>query len=300
MHKIPVGETISGAYGFAFAGFLSVLGTVWLPYVAFLAFSAGVVYLIAPDLPGHLLHADFDATTFYSIWRVAGLIWLASLVVRAMVTVGLQERALGQKEGPTFVFFSLGTRVWLMIAAVFLAILSIVFILILTVGVTAALGFAAVKFVPGYGKVIAVILGIVASCWFIYACVRLTFFLPAVVVAEERIGLGRSWELGGGNFWRIIAVLFVVFVPVAIGLAIVRNAVMGPFMPMTFSQHLFHPGMNPGEMADAYKAIVKAFLMQTRAIWPFFVAYGLIQELIYLGLGNGASGKAYLAVSGKG
>ncbi len=32
MNKLPVGETISGAYGFAFAGFLSVLGITDLPH----------------------------------------------------------------------------------------------------------------------------------------------------------------------------------------------------------------------------------------------------------------------------
>ena len=49
--------------------------------------------------------------------------------------------------------------------------------------------------------------GIVAVLWYIYAAVRLVFFLPAVVVAEEQIGLGRSWALGRGNFWRIIIVI---------------------------------------------------------------------------------------------
>jgi hypothetical protein len=29
MHKVPVGETISGAYGSAFAGVLTSLGNVW-------------------------------------------------------------------------------------------------------------------------------------------------------------------------------------------------------------------------------------------------------------------------------
>ena len=300
MNKLPVGETISGAYGFAFAGFLSILGTVWLPYVALLAFSAGVIYLIAPDLPGHVMRGEFDATTLYSVWRVGGLIWLASLIVRAMVTVGLQERALGQTQGPTFFFFSLGARVWLMIAAVFLAILSIVLIALLTAGVTAAVAFAAIKFIPNFGRVIAVILGIVAVCWFIYACVRLTFFLPAVVVAEERIGLGRSWELGGGNFWRIFAVTFVVFVPVVIGLGIVQNAVMGPFMPMAFMTHDYHPGMTPGEIADVYNGMIKSFLTQIRGVLPFYIAFSLIQELIFLGLGNGAVAKGYLGVTGKG
>jgi pimeloyl-ACP methyl ester carboxylesterase len=298
MNKIPVGETISGAYGFAFAGFLSILGTVWLPYLVLAAFSAGVIYLVAPDLPGHVMRGEVDATTMYSVWRVAGLIWLASLVVRAMVTVGLQERALGLKTGPTFFFFSLGARVWLMLAAEFLAILAIILIALVTGGVVAAAVIIAAKSIPKFSAAVDVVIGIIAVCWFIYACVRLVFFIPAVVVAEERIGLGRSWELGGGNFWRIFAVMFVVIVPVAIGLTIVQNAVAGPFMPV-MQPNAFHPGMTPGEMADVYNGMFKAMLLQLRSALPFFIVFSLIQELVYLGLGNGAVGKAYLAVTGK-
>ena len=66
MHKIPVGETISGAYGFAFAGFLTVLGTVWFPYLLLLAIDGGAVYLIAPDLPAQLMHGNIDMSFVYS------------------------------------------------------------------------------------------------------------------------------------------------------------------------------------------------------------------------------------------
>ena len=297
MGKIPVGETISGAYGFAFAGFLTVLGTVWLPYVAFAVFCGAVVFLLATDLPGHVMRGEFDDAVLYSIWRVAGLIWLASIIVRSMVTVGLQERALGRAHGPAFFYFSLGAPVWRMIGAAFLAFLVLILIGLLTTGVTAALAYASIHYVPNFGKALAIILCIVAACWFIYACVRLVFFLAPVVVAEERIGLGRSWELGGGNFWRMFAVWFVVFVPVAIGLGIVRNALVGPFMPMHMPA--FHSGMTPEDFKNVYVEIFKSMFMQMRAALPFFVAIAAIQELIYLGLGNGMIAKAYLGVTGK-
>lgn len=300
MGKIPVGETISGAYGFAFAGFLTVLGTVWFPFLVFLAFCAGVVFLVAPDLPGHIIRGEFDLPVLYSVMRIAGLITLASWIVRAMVIVGLQERALGRVTGPTFFYFSLGAPVWRMIGATFLAVLALIFIGLLTTGVTVALGIAAYKYVAHFGTAIAVVLGIIAACWFIYAVVRLVYFLPAVVVAEERIGLGRSWELGGGNFWRIVAVSFVVFVPVAIGFGIVQNAIVGPFiLPHDFSQHL-KAGATPGEIAQAYEDVLKAFLQQIHTVLPFFIVFSVVRDLVFLGLGNGAIAKAYLGVTGKG
>ncbi len=299
MQKIPVGETISGAYAFAFVEFLSVLGTAWFPYVILMAFDAGVILLLAPDLPGQFMRGEFDLAFLFGIRRVEGLIWLATLVVRSMVTVGLQERALGRAQGPAFFFFSLGTPVWRMIGANVLAFLLLVLILLLTCGATAAVAFATVELIPHLGTVIAVAAVIAAVCWFIYVCVRLVFFLPAVVVAEEQIGLARSWELGGGNFWRIVAVLLAVFVPVWIGMNIVWASVVGPFIPWDLFSHL-NPGMTPEELGQFYVSIVKRVLQAMRVALPFVIAFGLIEALIFLGLGNGAIAKAYLNMTREG
>ena len=248
MHKIPVGETISGAYGFAFAGFLTVLGTVWFPYLLLIAIDAGAVYLIAPDLPAQLMHGNIDMSFVYSLHRVRGIFTLVSFVIGSMITVGLQQRALGQVQGPTFFFFSLGAPVWRMLGAYFLAIVAIVFISVITVAITTVLCIAAVHHIQHFGIAIAVILGIAAFCWIVYACVRLTFFLPAVVVAEQDIGLIRAWELGGGNFWRIIAVAFVVFVPVLIGLDIVWSGGDRAVHSASICCSQFHPGMTPDQI----------------------------------------------------
>ena len=296
MRKIPVGETISAAYGFAFAGFLSVLGTIWLPTVAFIAFCAGAVFLLVPDLPRHIMQQDFDSA-FFEIARIGGLIWLASLIARSMMTVGLQERATGRVQGPTFFYFSLGAPVWRMIGATILLVLLLLLILILLVCATGAVAYVAIHFIPRVGKAVAVIAGIVATCWFIYAIVRFAFFLPAVVVAENQIGLGRSWELGQGNFWRIFAVMFVAIVPVAIGLTIVQNAVVGPFLPMGMDSMHIHPGMTPHELLEFYKSMFKPFLAQIRQAWPFLLILGIIRDILFLGLANGAIGKAYVAVT---
>jgi len=296
MHKLPVGETISGAYGFAFADFLSVFGIAWLPHVVYVLLIAGIVYGLAPELPTQLMRGDFDDTTIYAIRRIGGLVWLVGIIVQSMVTVGLQKKALGEMPGPTFFYFSLGAPVWRMIGAVFLAILAYILIVALTVGVTVALAVVAAKSVAHFGAAIAVILGIIASCWIIYAAVRLFFFLPAVVVAEGQIGLVRSWELGGGNFWRIFAVCFVVFIPVAIGFGILQNILIGPFLPPDLFTH-FHPDMNPAELGDFYKSVLKAMFHALRGALPLIIAFGLIRSIVFLGLGNGAVAKGYLGVS---
>lgn len=299
MNKLPVGETISGAYGFAFAGFLTVLGTVWLPYLVLFALDAGAVYLIAPDLPTRVVHGDIDMSLVYSWQRVRPLIFIVNFIIGSMIAVGLQQRALGQVQGPTFFYFSLGAPVWRMIGATFLALVAYVFIMVLTVAATAALVLAAIKFVAHFGVAIGVIVGILASCWLIYAGARLFFFLPAVVVAEEQIGLVRAWELGGGNFWRIFAVAFVVFVPFWIGFYIVWGAVIGPFIPWDLFSHV-HSGMTPDQANDLSFAIIKRMLQEVRVALPVFLTLFVIQQLLTLGLANGMIAKGYLGVTGKG
>ncbi|MGB8365047.1 MAG: hypothetical protein ACLQUZ_16900 [Rhizomicrobium sp.] len=301
MDRIPVAKTISGAYGFAFGNILSVLGIIWFPYVILAAIAAGAVFGLAPGLLGDIMHGEIGPPLFFAIARVAGVIWLASIVIHAMVMVGLQQKALGRHEGNSFFFFSLDAPVWRMIGAMFLAFLVLLLIFALTAAAAAAASFAAVKFVPHGGNAIAAVAVIAAVLWCIYASVRLTFLLPAVVVAEERIGLGRSWELGGGNFWRMVAVFLAVFVPAAIGLGIVSQALIGPFIafPPDFASH-FGQHMTPEEIGNAYATFFISMSKQMVAAWPVFLIIQAIETVIYQGLGNGMIANAYLGVTSSG
>lgn len=303
MQKIPVGATISGAYGFGFGNILSVLGVLWLPHLVLAAIIAAAIYGLAPDLPGQAMRGEFDMAFFKNIIRIIGIVWLASIVIRSMVTVGLQERALGKATGPVFFYFSLGAPVWRLLGAFILAFLIIILIAMLTAGAVAAISFAAVKLLPHGGKAIAVLAIVAGVLWYIYAAVRLTFFLPAVVVAEEKIGLVRAWELAGGNFWRIFAVAFVVFVPVAIGFQIVSSALIGPFIVSSdFASHFaahFGPHFSADDVAKAYGEILTAVVKQLRGAWLLVLVINAVETLIYHGLGNGMIATAYLRVTQK-
>lgn len=298
MHKIPVGETISGAYGFAFAGFLTVLGTVWFPFLVLVALEGGAVYLVAPDLPSRVLHGDIDMTLILNVHRVRGIFWIVNLIIGSMMTVGLQQRALGLVQGPTFIFFSFGGAVWRMVAASFLAFVALIIIGVVTTVAAVALCTAATVYVAHYGVALAILIGVAACFWVLYVCVRLLFFLPAVVTAENEIGLVRAWELGGGNFWRIVAVCFVVFVPVIIGFYIVAGALLGPFIPWDMFAHI-RPNMTPQDMEQFDADFIKRMFQGLRSALPVVFLLVVIQQVIFAGLGNGAIAKAYLGVTGK-
>ena len=284
MNKIPVGETVSGAYSFAFTKILSVLGVFWLPYLLFGVIVAAAVHFLAPGLPSQIMHGPWDLSLAMSFRRVSGIIFLVGILASAMVTVGLQRKALGLHPGPMFFFFSLGAPVWLLIVAYILAILVIIFVVAITVGVCVAVWFAAGHIGSPAGAVALRAIAIIAGvCWLIYLEVRLLFFLPAVVVAENTIGLGRAWTLAGGIFWRIIGVLIVVFLPVAIGFGMVSNALIGPFIPMNF---LTHPPADPS-------AFITVMMQQLRVIGPLYLILAFVERVVFWGLGNGAIATAY-------
>jgi hypothetical protein len=202
-------------------------------------------------------------------------------------------------QGPTFIYFSLGGAVWRMVGAMFLLTVSIIVIVALSVGAAVAVSIAAINYIPHYGRAVAAVVAIATSLWVIYACVRLSFFLPAVVVAEGHIGLGRSWELGGGNFWRIVVINFAIIVPVAIGFYILWALLVGPHLPWDLLSHI-RPGMTATEIQQFDADIVKRLFQELRGVWPLVLTLFVIQQLIFTGLSNGAIGKAYLAAADKG
>ncbi len=286
MRKIPVGDTISKAYGFAFADFLSIFGIAWLPYLTVGIIAAGLVFLVAPDLPRELMQGEFDPFALLPVVPLLGLLVVLLFIAGCMVVAGIQRKALGRHPKPVFVYFSLGAPVWRMAGAFFLAWLAIVAIGAVTAAVTVAVWFAVWRLNSPYLEIVRCLAILVAACWLVYMSVRLTFLLPAVVVAEERIGLGRAWELGGGNFWRMFAVVIAVFVPVAIGLGILEMVVFGASVAIPWN---LRPDMAVDELG-------RALLRQYGALGLVAVAFQVIERILFMGLGNGMSASAYLAL----
>jgi hypothetical protein len=311
MPKIPLERTIESAYRFAFTNFFSVLGVIWLPLVAVCTLVLGLLYLTWMDMANlHALHVYFEdmksqsvdvtlsahqvqmlATAIGGALRFAGLIGLVVLIARAMVTVGVLRKALGLHEGPIFVYFSLGAPLWRMIGAMVLAILVVIGVVVATciaAGIlVAAAGYApySVRGLLRGGIVVA------AALWVIYMVFRLVFFLPAVVVAEDRIGLGRAWELGRGNFWRIIAVLIAVLLPIGIVSGIISAALFGAMWWNQIEATVFSGHPVPPDV------LFGMFLRDLRNIWPIWVAYQLIYITLLTGLFLGAIAAAYKGIT---
>jgi len=303
MAAIALGKTIEATYRFAFVNILSVLGIVWLPSLIFLAALGAVAWLVWPDIQGllsvhlqggngsHFTLTDEDRDQILRILHSAGRfavpIGLIGLVMRAMIAVGVLEKALGRRDGPVFVYFSLGAPVWRMIGASLLAGIVVFGGVLATCIAVAALLWGVGHYAGGISGLAKFASVAAAAIWIVYMTLRLVFFLPAVVVAEERIGLARAWELGRGNVWRILGLLLAVLLPVAIAAGILSRALTGGTSMML---PIVSQAASP---AEAFAAI----LSRLHGVWPLLLALDIVYVTLMTGLGLGAMANAYKAVT---
>jgi hypothetical protein len=213
----------------------------------------------------------------------AGPLYLLIWVLQTMTVVGVQKKALGLIEGPVFIYFSLGSAVWRLILAHIVAIIVLYAgIALVALGVVAVFGAGEYFHLPAiYGLVEAVaVVAAIGAC--AYAFVRLIFFLPPVVVAEGGIGLGRAWQLGAGNFWRIVAPMM--------GLGMISNIVTTPLM-MSVILPLRHAAEAQGvHSAAQFWATAWPSL---KVVVLFMIGYQIVTWPILLGLTNAVSARAY-------
>jgi hypothetical protein len=305
MAAVPLGKTIEASYRFAFANFLSVFGIIWLPSLVFLAALGAAAWLIWPDIQGlqsvhfqggngfRLTLTDQDRAQVLRVLHRAGRfavpVGLVGLAMRAMIAVGVLEKALGRREGPVFVYFSLAAPVWRMTAALLLAALVVFGVALATcVGVVVLL-WGVGHYADGISGLAKFALAASAVTWIVYMALRLVFFLPAVVVAEERIGLARAWALGGGNVWRILGLVLAVLLPAAIVAGTLSRALTGGTMAPHFAE-IVRLAASP---ADALTAV----MARLRAVWPVLLALNVVYATVVTGLGYGAMANAYKAVT---
>ena len=292
MQKIPLEKTIGAAYRFLFSNFLSILGTVWLPLLLTAALVGAAFWAILPAgfFQGGFEHFDKARAMALipTLLAVYPLFVFVGLVLGAMIAVGVTRRALGMTHGPTLVYFSLGAPVWRMVGAHILFFFGYILFLAviggICVGVVAASTQLNSKLLAGLIDFV-VIAG--AVCFTLYAVVRVWFFLPAVVVAEERISFSRSWQLAGGNFWRIVLIALMVIIPVGfVGGMVSQIFVMGS-MGSTIQTMPEHP--SPEQIAQFLRMFFSTML-------PAIAISYVLQQIAIAGLWYGAVGFAYRAV----
>jgi hypothetical protein len=299
MEKIRVGETIAHAYGFAFREFPKLLGIVWAP----LAVSIAIGLMMTPGFFGnHIDPNDQDAIERFSM-QMLPLSILILLPIRAMIATGVTEQVLGMRKGVTFVYFSVGASIWRFLASWLLVIVAMIVLLVgtaIAAGILFVIGGIALgQFLHG---TMAETAGVLAACAFllffygaaIFLVVRLTFFIPPVVVAEKKIDLARVWQLSHGNFWRIFAVGLALFIPMIAVMAVVMVAIYGTvlFQIADIFQATIH-GAQQSAIQAQMQAWNEAVRVKGLAAWPYTAAFQLLFGTFTYGLTYSASAFAY-------
>jgi len=295
--KIPVGETISRAYGFAFGNIISNLGAIWIPALVLFACS----YLLSRPYAMRLIPGDPDALRQAMPFFLLGL--PLALVLTTSQIAALTKEALGLRTGNPFLQFPFGAPTWRLLAAYLLFMLAM--IVIYVVGVIVALiggivlGILTNAFPADSGKMIvatiAVFSAFVFLCAITYIATRLSFLLAPVCIAEQRITLVRGWELARGNFWRIFLVLLAVLIPLFTVECVYIYVLYGDsFFPPLSS---FSDPQAMAQFQQHQQQVTIAASERLQHYWYFTYSIGLLFVLLIYGLFAGLSAFAYKALA---
>jgi hypothetical protein len=292
MAKIPVGKTIGYAYGFTFGNFLTLLGLGWL---ALFILAAGQYLIMAPYITAFInVLRPRDAASFAAAAPLVLIYYIAMFALFAMINVAFLRQALGMNAGRALYYFSLGRPVWRALGAYALIFLIYVAVIVGFALATTIFGIGAALIAGGTASrgaavvvgLISIVLMLVMLCAIVFILLRFGFLLTTIVVAEERISLGRSWRLTGGNVWRMFAILLTVYLPLFFVYFVVLIYFVGiNFVPPN------HPGVTPEELA-AWDQQMMSSILSSRVLPAFHFLF----SIIFLGLTSAASAFAYRAL----
>lgn len=286
MQKIPVGPTIALAYRFLFTEIGTILGICWFP--ALLSSLASYLTAIYAAMHAEQIQArDLGAEVTYGIVSILGI--GITIFAASVMAVALTRHVLGRRATGVVAYFAVGPVEWRMFGAIVRYICGSLVLVIVAVLISAlAFSVAGVPVdsaAPVRATAPNIIAGLVAWAAFIGAFImslRIGFFIPATIVAEEHGGLRRSFELTNGNVLRAFAVMAVLGTPVLLlllgGEAVLLRSALGPAIY----------GMSP---ADFFERAGSA-MQQKLVPWEVFTAvvFVLGSALIY-----GGSALAYRA-----
>jgi hypothetical protein len=258
MGKVRVGHAVAQAYGFVVRRFFIILGFSWLPALALAALGTWWLMRFGADA-----RALSDASG--ARWRLGGetlTVILAGLLFASAVCIPLIRLASGETLEGALARFVIGKReirlflASLQFIALALTALMIVAVLVAT-AIDSGLAHAVAAILPGpktystdFGEMWRGIvlqdavaeagLGLAAIVT-IALVLRLGFFLAPLAAADEPSRIARAARLSRGSFWRLLAIILAIGVPVSIAFGAVAFLIVGG-TSHAGSLHAFYTG----------------------------------------------------------
>jgi len=288
MNKIPVGKTVAFAYSFLFTRFGTVVGITTLP--ALLA--AAVDYLVRSYISAEDTPSVAGTNLLISIAGMA-----TTVFVWAVAAVGITRAALGQPLGSGAYYFPVSMTELRMFGAMLRFWLGVAALLLLA-SLLASVGFmlAGVPLEgssepePSAALLVAGIIAWAAFGYAIYTIFRMGFLLSPTAVCESKGGLQRSHDLARGNFWRIVAIVLALVVPILFLLSVAGAIILQAALGADYRRIIEEDGMNE-LIRRAEEAIAQNLLL-----WELF---NMAIFILAAGLIFSAAAYAYQALTAK-
>ncbi len=295
MSKIPVMGTVSRAYGFLLGDIGTIVRLAWAP----LLIGAVLSYVYGPQIMDAAIHSQTDPTAAMAQAPAQFLLGIVGFVTGIMASVALLRVVIqGDRKPGLFVYLWFGgAEMRLIIVTILLGIA------LIAAGIGIALvlallgGLAAV--VPAMGAVVGIAAFALVPLM-IWVFLRLSL-ISAVVVAENNLGVERSWQLMAGNVLRMLLVVIMTFLPYAIVACIAAYMILGNDLP-AFPKF---PAMGGADAAtggaEAFRKGMEAWQLglnkAMRAHIEELTVMSFIGNLISTALAAGVFGNAYNAIT---
>jgi hypothetical protein len=275
MRRIPVGQTIRDAYGFAGANLGGIIGLIWVSMV---------MITIARFFTFNRLYNDFIdflASGNAAHMGPAMLMFIgyvvAMLLLNAVMFTAAVQLALGSRSATGMIHFAFGPLEWRMFRA-FFALLGLMVLASTTVLIAAN----ALALLPGGGKAaVGAFLMLGSLVGLVSLSARFLVLLPAIAVSETAPALRRAWALSAGNFLPLLGIL------------------LGLFLPLLAVMALIDVGMGekPAMLPDAASQVqLMAAVIHARESLPLACGLSFLFSPLIIGLLAGASVSAWRTV----
>jgi hypothetical protein len=285
MSKVPVFRTVSRTYGFLLGDIATVLQIAWLPMLAVAAVNFQFGREVAEAAMASAMSPGADQGSPMSI-----VISLVSALAGIMVTIALLRVVIfGQRPAGAF-------YVWFGMAE--LKLLG-VYALLTIAGIAAALAFAVVAGVvaaAGAGPLVGALVPVIALV-LMWVMLRLSI-IPAVIAAENTMGVERAWELTKGNALRLFLIFLLVYVPFTVLTVLATGLVLGESLPTFPDIMTLASAGNPEAVQQAMLQWQKEFMTGMFDNWLAVQVLGFISGIIQMALYAGIAGNAYVALGG--
>jgi hypothetical protein len=281
MPRLSVIAIIRDAYLFTLHHVGAVIGLIWVPMLlstvmGFFTFQRYYNDLIDALATGNAAHLG------PSILMMLGYL-VAALLLYAVMLVAVTQLALGARQGGAVAHFSFGALEWRMFRALAglagLGVLVMLTVIMVGNPLLSLLGGAHVGEAQAGYLLMLTLYGLLVA-----GAPRFLMLLPAVAAAETAPALRRCWTLSAGNFWRLLAVLMAIFVPVVLIAAVAETLLAGP-----------SPALNTG----SDKMLMLSGLMRARQVLPLMSGLSFLFSPVLIALFCGASVSAWRALKGE-